>query len=147
MSSLRLKVVSKSNNLYKVRLKKEKRHQFKVDDRVTNKIDNSIGTIKSLDKEAYILWDDGTRERIKLSELNSKVSYMDYVEQVVSPMNTQENFKQPSDINTLQIEKIKNNSNKPKDIYDDIFDEMNDTFDDIEDANPNKQEIISNKYQ
>ena len=147
MSSLRLKVVSKTNNLYKVRLKKEKRHQFKVDDRVTNKIDNSIGTIKSLDKEAYILWDDGTRERIKLSELNSKVSYMDYVEQVVSPMNTQENFKQPSDINTLQIEKIKNNSNKPKDIYDDIFDEMNDTFDDIEDANPNKQEIMSNKIK
>ena len=72
---------------------------------------------------------------------------MDYVEQVVSPMNTQENFKQPSDINTLQIEKIKNNSNKPKDIYDDIFDEMNDTFDDIEDANPNKQEIISNKIK
>lgn len=149
MGSIKLKVINNSSKLYRVRLDRtSEKVFFKENDRVMNKENNVLGTIKSLKKNAKISWDDNTEEEIKLSQLSKKVAYVDYAEQQISPMNTQQSVM-PESNSTLQMEKIKNNESKtPKkvnnnplagdDVYKDILSEMNDTFDDIEDANPNK---------
>lgn len=149
MGSIKLKVINNSSKLYRVKLDRtSEKVFFKENDRVINKENNVLGTIKSLKKNAKISWDNNTEEEIRLSQLSKRVSYVDYVEQQISPMNAQQNTMSESN-STLQMEKIKNSESEvPKkvdnnplvgdDLYKDILSEMNDTFDDIEDANPNK---------
>lgn len=140
---LRIKVKNNKRKVLKVVLG-YKSHVFKEGDFVKHNIDNTIGKIASISDYAIVLWNDGYKERIKTADLRKIVSYVDYVEEVIQPMNTQTNMDSKTNTFTKQVYNIekqnKEQENKPievKDDLDDIYSSIlndNDNFDDIEDG-------------
>lgn len=150
---MRIKVKNNKHKVLKVILGYDN-HVFKIGDYVKHNIDNTIGKISSISDYTTILWNDGYKERIITSNLKKVVSYVDYVEEIVQPMNTQQNFKSDANTFTKQVYNIEKNNDeienniKVNDGLDDIYLSalQEDNFDDIEDGGPvdNKKEITSN---
>ena len=148
---MRIKVKNNKNKVLKVILGYNS-HKYEVGDYVKHNIDNTIGKISSISDYTTILWNDGYKERIITSDLKKIVSYVDYIEDIVQPMNTQQNFKSDANTFTKQVYNIEKNNdkiddntkteNKLDDIYLAALEE--DNFDDIEDGSPieaKKEEI------
>ena len=161
-NNLKLKVTSNSNakqkNVYKIKLNKKTSDdiqpiiQFKINDNVIHTSEkNLVGKIKFIgDNEISVVWNDGSRERFK-GDCIKQLAYVDYCEEVISPLTNQMGGTEPV---TLQSEKTKietkqNNDDKlyqqiktqPSNLdqlFENAFNDLDDTYDDIEDANPNK---------
>ena len=105
---MRIKVKNNKHKVLKVILGYDN-HVFKIGDYVKHNIDNTIGKISSISDYTTILWNDGYKERIITSNLKKVVSYVDYVEEIVQPMNTQQNFKSDANTFTKQVYNIEKN--------------------------------------
>lgn len=155
---LRVKVKNNKRKVLKVVLG-YKSHVFKEGDFVKHNTDNTIGKIASISDYTIVLWNDGYKERIKMADLRKVVSYVDYVEDMVQPMNIQTNMDSKTNTFTKQVYNIekqnKEQENKQievKDGLDDIYSSIlneNDNFDDIEDgsiddARFTKEETLNN---
>ena len=122
---MRIKVKNNKHKVLKVILGYDN-HVFKIGDYVKHNIDNTIGKISSISDYTTILWNDGYKERIITSNLKKVVSYVDYVEEIVQPMNTQQNFKSDANTFTKQVYNIEKNNDE---IENNI--KVNDGLDDI----------------
>ena len=165
-SNFKIKAVEKCNTLssnntttFKIDLryksnsiKKNVTVQFKVDDKVKHKEEGIIGKINFIGKDKLsVIWNDGTRERFALNDL-SELAYVDDVEEMVSPLTNQSNETDKlvkkiqdtqinnEDSNTIDKSSDEQNKSELDKLFERAFDEMEDTYDDIEDANPNKLE-------
>jgi hypothetical protein len=122
---------------------------FKPNDKVKHVEENITGKITFVGEKVSVLWDDGSRERFALSDLN-QLAYVDDAETEVSPLTNQMGGTEPilksepvkTEVNP-KVEKLKSEQKvEPKSemdkLFEQAFDEMEDGYDDIEDANPNK---------
>lgn len=144
--------VTPTNNLIK----------FKIGDNVKHIEEGILGTIKFVSNEKVaVLWEDGSRERFASLDLN-QLAYVDYSEMQVSPLTNQmggtETFIKPLESPSINDNVFMNTEspiikNKPEkkskidDLFDSAISEMEDNYDDIEDANPNKLKEQSLKRQ
>lgn len=120
---------------------------FKLNDKVRHIEEGITGTVKFVGEKVSVLWDDGSRERFALADLN-QLAYVDDTETEVSPLTNQMGGTEPllksepveTKVNP-KVEKIKQKV-EPKSeldvLFEQAFDDMEDQYDDIEDANPNK---------
>lgn len=122
--------------------------KFKQEDKVKHIEEGILGTVKFVGKDKVaVVWEDGSRERFAISELD-QLAYVNDIETQVSPLTNQMGGTEPlvkkinDDIPMDNIRKI----DKPKleirpemdDLFSKALSEMEDGYDDIEDANPNK---------
>ena len=178
-SNFKIKVIDKSSDTnqdtnttsFKINLKtkhniiqdniEKNTHQYKVNDRVKHKEEGITGKVNFVGKDTIcIIWDDNTRERFAINNLNN-LAYIDNVEEMVSPLTNQSNETNKlvkkinttednsSNIDNVNLEDLNNsvienkhsneqNKSELDKLFEQAFDEMEDTYDDIEDANPNK---------
>lgn len=128
-----------------------KKVEFKLGDRVKHVEEKIEGTIKFIGSEKIaIVWEDGSRERFSMSDMD-QLAYVDNAEQQVSPLTNQMGGTEkvlkpietlPINNRTLITQEKPNIKVEKKSLVDELFekafDEMEDDFDDITDANPNK---------
>lgn len=151
MSGIKVKVTSNSNKqssankTYKILLSKKDRSvkQFDicVGDTVKHKFDLLKGTIQSIDSDKIvILWNDNTKERF------SYINFYNDIEKCEPNKNIELEKPQPRQIPHSQQNVVEVKSELDN-LYDLAFNEMEDEFDDIIDANPNKlkEQMINRK--
>ncbi len=134
---------------------------YKINDKVKHVEEDLTGVVKFIgSNNVSVLWNDGSRERIAFKDLN-QLAYVDDVEEIVSPLSTQmnetEKLVSKDIILDEEVRNIKPDSSKivkPEQekseldkLFESAFDEMEDSYDDIEDANPNKAELENQKLQ
>lgn len=135
-----------------------KENLFKVGDMVQHVEEKIIGEIKFIgSEELSILWNDNSRERFNLNNLKNIVAYVPDLQQRIDPLidnssiTTTESLTKQDIINRKDVvsepeiddlyRSTKENSSELDDLYSKAFEDMEDTYDDIEDANPNKNQI------
>jgi hypothetical protein len=131
---LRIKVVSssininttenKNSNNYKIKPEvKKSKLEIKLGSNVKYKDDNIIGKITFIDDTKIIVtWNDESKQRIKLSDIESELEYVDDIETIVSPMTTQRHTPENKTAN-IAIDKALNSLSE--DIIDDDMIESN----------------------
>ena len=172
-SKIKIKVVSNiteqnllnnKNNIYKIQLNQETNNKnnivqnkinnelpnnikinFKVNDTVKHKEEGIVGKVKFVNNEKIaILWNDGSRERFSLSDLE-QLAYVDDSENQVSPLTNQlggtEKInlnEQVNQYNNMDNLDFKSKSSPIDDLLQKALNELDDEYNDIEDGNPNK---------
>lgn len=164
ISNFKIKVIDDNNNhhdiitnsAYKIKLGNNvinancnNIHSYKLNDKVKHVEEQIIGTINFIGStKLSVLWNDGSRERFAFDQLN-QLAYVDDVEEMVSPLSSQMNetnklVKRIDDNKVVNKNNIQNNVQDNKSemdlLFEQAFDEMEDSYDDIENANPNKLE-------
>lgn len=151
MSGIKVKVTNNPNkqsltkNIYKILLSKKdkenKEFDINIGDNVRSKVDSLTGTIQSFDSnKIIILWDDNTRERFSYinfyndMEIYKKdiIDKKDVINENVEEIETRKIIPQQNNVG------VKEEKSELDNLYDLAFNEMEDEFDDIIDANPNK---------
>lgn len=102
------------------------KNKFKIDDKVKHIEEGIVGIVKFIGKDKItIAWNDGTRERMPLEDIDD-LEYVNDIETVVSPL-------------TPQISNIKEEKSSVDSLIDKALTDLEDNYDDIEDGNPNKE--------
>lgn len=124
-------------------------NKFTVGNKVQHVDEKIIGTIKFIgSNEMSILWEDNSRERFPLN--TSKLAYIPDIQKRIDPLvdesiiveqgeTIQDRLMKNEVIEKPTREQLYNTNNTLDDIYNKALDDMNDSYDDIEDANPDKQ--------
>lgn len=118
---------------------------FNINDRVIHKEEKLIGTVKFIgDEKISVVWDDGTRERFAKNCLGELEKHL-------------EDTSSPNEVNSKELNvstrslSSKKTELKPTDKLDDLYQQafmdMDDEYDDIIDANPNKFEQQTKKIE
>lgn len=147
------KVQTNDNNkrLYRLNFNKNTlvSNKFAVGNKVQHVDEKIIGTIKFIgSNEMSILWEDNSRERFPLN--TSKLAYIPDIQKRIDPLvdesiiveqgeTIQDRLMKNEVIEKPTREQLYNTNNTLDDIYNKALDDMNDSYDDIEDANPDKQ--------
>ena len=134
------KISFKNNNKFdNVKKDINKNTNFKINDKVVHNEEQITGTINFIGSDKIsIIWDDGTRERFSKNELNQlSILSADNCSQTI------ENNKIDEVVETRKIQSNNHNDSSSKlseldQLYNQAFSEMDDEYDDIIDANPNK---------
>lgn len=115
--------------------------EFKINDMVIHNEEQIIGKVNFIGSDKLsVIWNDGTRERFSKNEINQLSIYTNID---VNINNENQVIKENADniktrkINTDKKESISQLSEIDK-LYNQAFNDMEDEYDDIIDANPNK---------
>lgn len=134
------KIAFKNNNVFEKKEVKEVKEdfKFKVNDKVIHNEEKIIGKISFVGNDKItVIWSDHTRERFPMSQINELSIYNDE-NQVTLKEETEEILIETRKVsNTPKIESTPVLSEIDK-LYNQAFSEMDDEYDDIIDANPNK---------
>lgn len=147
------KVQTNDNNkrLYRLNFNKNTlvSNKFAVGNKVQHVDEKIIGTIKFIgSNEMSILWEDNSRERFPLN--TSKLAYIPDIQKRIDPLvdesitveqgeTIQDRLMKNEVIEKPTREQLYNTNNTLDNIYNKALEDMNDSYDDIEDANPDKQ--------
>lgn len=135
------KILFKNNNKFeKFKSNINKNIAFKINDKVIHNEEKITGIINFIGNDKIsIIWDDGTRERFSKNEFN-QLSIIS-----VEDNNKNDNIIVKNDdiTETRKIQSNQHNESSSKlseldKLYNKAFSEMDDEYDDIIDANPNK---------
>ena len=135
-----------------------KANLFKVGDIVQHMEEKIIGEIKFIgSEELSILWNDNSRERFNLNNLKNIIAYVPDLQQRIDPLIDNSSIIITEDLTKQDIinrkdviieqevndlyRPTKEKSSELDDLYSKAFEDMEDTYDDIEDANPNKNQL------
>lgn len=135
-----------------------KANLFKVGDIVQHIEEKIIGEIKFIgSEELSILWNDNSRERFNLNNLKNITAYVPDLQQRIDPLIDNSSIIITEDLTKQDIinrkdviiepevndlyRPTKEKSSELDDLYSKAFEDMEDTYDDIEDANPNKNQL------
>lgn len=175
MSNIKVKIKSNftkkedSNKIYKVVLsrnydikiekaKENKEFNVNIGDKIKHKIDNLIGEVISIEPQRIIvLWNDNCKEKININSFYDEVEIIE-VEDIKSEenkVNIDNKVEEDIKDNNIETRKISKAEIKPQehseldDLYSNVFSEMEDEYDDIIDANPNrlKEQMLNRKVQ
>lgn len=157
-NKLRIKFVNNNtqvntskSNTYKIALKNNNKFEtvksnidntisdFKISDRVIHNEEQITGTISFIGNDKVsIIWDDGTRERFSKNEFNQLSIISTDINTITETINdNKENVAETRKIQSTKHAEPSAMSDLDK-LYNQAFNEMDDEYDDIIDANPNK---------
>lgn len=139
------KIALKNNNKFEtvksntIAIENNTDSNFKINDRVIHNEEQITGKISFISSDKVsIIWDDGTRERFSKNEFNQ----LSIIPTETNTITETINDNKDEVVETRKIQSTKNTepsamSDLDK-LYNQAFNEMDDEYDDIIDANPNK---------